>query len=140
MLTATQKEAIQRINILETFTKTVNGRILTPGKKDIIVPTFFEIKKSILNKLQPVGLTTIECVKPYRANCIIRVYQNLDYQYESLILSVYGVKCYVKVNNIWTTADNSKIDFSSFTLRQYFFQDEYIDHNCEFFDCYVKIR
>lgn len=139
MLTAAQKEAILRTNIKESFTKTINGKVLTPDKNDFTPPSFFEIKKIILDKLQNVGLSKIECVKPYRANCIIRVYQQLDYRYEDLIISMYGVKCYIKPNKIWITDNNSRIDFSKCIIRRWFFQDEYVDHDCDFFDCYVKI-
>lgn len=139
MLTVAQKEAIQKINIYDSIWKKEDGTIITPNKKDIVVPNFFEIKKMILQKLKEYGVSKIECVKPYRANCIIRVYQHLNYQYDSTIISLYGVKCYIKVDQIWTTYCNERINFSQLILREWLFQDEYIDHDCEFYDCYVKI-
>ena len=139
MLTVAQKEAIQKIDIHDSIWKKGDGTIVTPNKKDFVVPNFFEIKKILLQELQKYDIFEIECVKPYRANCIIRVYQHLDYKYDSTIISLYGVKCYIKIGQIWTTNCNSRIDFSQCILREWIFQDEYIDHDCEFYDCYVKI-
>ena len=135
MLSFNQKIAIQRIHIFESVVNKSNSDSPT----ELVVPSFFKIKELILEKLKRHNISKIECVKPYKANCIIRVYQSINYKHESSIISLYGAKCYVKVNGVWTTNPSSQIDFSHFTLRQYFFQDEYIDHDCEFIDCYVKI-
>lgn len=137
MLTSIQKSQIRELNIFQCdILKLLVGKKSTEGFN---VPNFFEIKKLILEKLSVFGISKIECVQPYRANCIIRVYQKLDHKYEDEIVNMYGVLCYIKKNNVWTTRNNSKIDFSKCDVGVWFFQDECMHVDCDFYDCYVKI-
>ena len=139
MLNNSQKYAVRTFSFHDTIWKKEDGTLINTDKGDLQLPSFFEIKENLLKSLQKVGLRKIEQVKPYNANCIIRVYQKLNHKYESNFISLYGVQCFIKTNEIWTTQNNIRINFSKCIIRSWLFQDEYIDFDCDFFDCYVKI-
>lgn len=146
MLTDLQKEQIRNVKLYDYSYKEKKGKAITDNGKQFIIPSFVELKQIIFSEIMKLGFSKIEIVKPSKANCIIRVYQKLHYNYdfpvETNTYNLYGAHCYTLKSGKWTTSayqDDAIINFSEFTIRHWICQDDYIDFNCDFFDCYVQI-
>ena len=131
---------LEELQLFRCSSKEKEGKPVTYSGKEFVIPSFPEIKEEICKEVLKLGFSKFEIVKPSKANCIIRVFQKLHYQYEyNQIYNLYGAFCYVR------SADGFKrqhciIDYSECVIKLWLFQDEYIDINCDFFDCYVKIK
>ena len=140
MLTGERKRILEDTTIFRCSSKDKNGKPVTFYGTEFIIPSFPEIKEEICKKILKLGFSNVEIVKPSKANCIIRVFQKLHYKYEdNQIYSLYGAFCYVRSANGFEH-QQSILDYSECVIRYWMFQDEYIDFNCDFFDCYVKIK
>lgn len=146
MLTDVQKESIRNVDIYDYSLKEKKGKAINYDGKKFNIPSFVELKQIIISEILKLGFSKVEIVKPSKANCIIRVYQKLHYNYdfpgETSTYNLYGAHCYTLKSGKWTTSafqDDSIINFSEFIIRHWICQDEYIDFDCDFFDCYVQI-
>jgi len=142
MLNNNQKEKIRKIMLYEYALKERDGLAIDHTGKNFLIPTFPEIREIIFKQILELGFSKIEIVAPNKANCIIRVFQKLHYKYDSLIYNLYGAHCFTLKSGKWISTSisgNFEIDYSDFYSRHWLFQDEYIDFDLDFFDCYVKI-
>lgn len=146
MLTNKQKESIRNVKLYDYAFKEKNGKAIQYNGKEFNIPSFEELKQSVFSEIFNLGFSKIKVVKPYKANCIIRVYQKLHYTYEfggeTDTYNLYGAHCYTLNNRKWITSafqDDSEINYSKCIIKHWLFQDEYIDLDCDFVDYYVKI-
>lgn len=142
MLSKKQKESIRRIYLFEYACRERNGQPITLKGNNFVVPSLNEIKESVFQEILKLGFSSIEQVEPNKANCIVRVFQKLHYHYDTdLTYNVYGASCYtLSHTGQWITSlADFKIDYSKHILRHWLCQDEYIDFDLDFFDCYVKV-
>lgn len=146
MLSKSQRESIRRIGLFEYACKEKKGQPIALDGSRFIVPSLNEVKESIFEKILQLGFSSIERVEPNKANCIVRVFQKLHYHYDyDLTYNIYGATCYT-LNNAgqWVTRPSGeirdfKIDYSKHIIRHWLCQDEYVEFDLDFFDCYVKI-
>ena len=110
-------------------------------------PTLEELAKMAIEKILEAGFHEVKRVAPNDANCIIRVFNKLHYAYQENMDEIHnlcGFNCFSKKLCAWVSiADNGdefNLDFSKCVQRQWIYQDEYIDYDCNFFDCYVYVR
>ena len=76
-------------------------------------------------------------VYAYKANPSIR---SGNGEYEDEKYRILGACCYTKVRNgNWITGNEYPIDFSTYPVRKWFYQDECWDVSVDFFDTYVEI-
>lgn len=111
--------------------------------QSFVIPSFVEIKETIFNQLRASGFSHINFVHPSKANCIVRIFKSLNYKYEDVFYDIYGAHCFTRKSGKWISMSKGgefEIDFSKFEIRHWLFQDEYIDFNIDFFDCYLKIK
>lgn len=142
MLNSSQKEKIRSIKIYKLSCSEVNGKPIDEYGEEFVIPSFPEIEQSIIQKIRQLGFSKIERVSPSKANCIIRVYQKLHYEYYDDYYNLYGASCYTLKNEKWTekvTNGEFEIDYSKHKVGHIVCQDERIIFDCNFFDCYVKI-
>ena len=97
-----------------------------------------------VEKILSEGFHEVNRVSPDDANCIIRVFNKCHYPYsENSIHNLCGFLCFTKSSNsIWVSTPSTspiELNFSKYIQRQYIFQDQYIDYNCDFFDSYVYV-
>lgn len=142
MLSKKQKESIRRISLFEYACKEKKGQPIALDGSNFIVPSLNEVKESVFVEIFKLGFSNIERVEPNKANCIVRVFQKLNYHYDyGLTYNIYGATCYT-LNNAgrWvTSSDEIEIDYSKHIITHWLCQDEYIDFDLDFFDCYVKV-
>lgn len=142
MLSPNQRKSIRRIYLFEYACRERNGQPITLEGSSFVLPSLNEVKESVFQEILKLGFSNIERVEPNKANCIVRVFQKLHYHYrDNLIYNVYGASCYT-LNNAgqWVTSlADFKIDYSKYILKHWLCQDEYIDFDLDFFDCYVKV-
>ena len=145
MLSKSQKESIRRIGIFEYACRERKGHPITHEGKDFIIPAISEIKETAFQEILKLGFSNIEKVEPNKANCIVRIFKKLHYHYDNdLTYNIYGYTCFTLKAGSWVTHSlgafqDFKIDYSKHILRHWLCQDEYIDFDLDFFDCYVKI-
>lgn len=142
MLSNEQKERIRRIKIYKSSCSEVKGKPIDQCGREFVIPSFPEIEQIVIEEIIKLGFSKVERVSPYEANCIIRVYKKLHYEYDDDFYNIYGASCYTLKNGRWTeTVFNGEfeIDYSKHKVGQWVCQDESIVFDCEFFDCYVKV-
>ena len=142
MLSRSQRQSIRRIYLFEYACREKSGQPIALNGSNFVVPSFNEVKESVFQEILKLGFSSIERVEPNKANCIIRVFQKSHYHYDTdLTYNVYGYSCYTLSNTgQWVTSlADFKIDYSKHILRHWLCQDEYIDFDLDFFDCYVKV-
>lgn len=89
----------------------------------------------------------IKRVAPDRANCIIRMFNKRHFPYDNYKKELHNVCgfncfCFSKKLGKWITLleeNEFVLDFSKCTIRQWLYQDEYIDYDCTFFDTFLLI-
>lgn len=158
MLSNEQKEILRKIEIYEMSDEEKNGKPIIRkreprekrGKKtfsvvetDFVIPSIFQLFDYICEQIINAGFSKIERVEPNKANCIIRVFQKLHYEYEfEQIFNIYGANCFVKRGRDWFSETNGsifKLDYSKYIIKQWLYQDEYILFDTDYVDFYVKI-
>ena len=144
VLSKKEYERIRNIHFYKRSFFEKNGFPVDSKGKKIEFPSLEELYKIAVKQILSEGFREVNRVSPDDANCIIRVFNKCHYPYSrKSIHNLCGFMCFTKnSNNIWTsTCGNSQIElnFSKFIQRQYIFQDEYIDYNCDFFDSYVYV-
>lgn len=145
MLSIGQKKEIRRICFFEYACREKDGKPITDHDKEFVIPSLNEIKESIFKEILKLGFSSIERVGPNNANCIIRVFQKSHYHYDDVLTyNIYGAACFTQKSGQWVTSSfggsqDFKINFSQYIVRHWLHQDEYIDFDLDFFDCYVKV-
>lgn len=148
MLTKSQKEKIRSINLFEYAIKEKKGKAINWDGSEFVLPTLRQVEDSIYEQILKMGFTKIERVAPNQANCIIRVFQKLHYPYPMWpgredIYNVYGAACFTLRSGKWISTgfntEGHEINYSEWKIRHWLCQDEYIEFDFDFFDCYVKI-
>ncbi|MBO5141634.1 MAG: hypothetical protein J6C46_01315 [Clostridia bacterium] len=142
MLTAEQRLQIRNTQIYRYTTVEEDGVPVTNQGISFSMPDFDKIRDRMIEKLAKKGFSKFERVKPSKANCILRVFKITHEEYDGLMFNAYGAYCYTKECGKWFTLGNNGkigISYSSFEIRHWIFQDEYVDLNFDFFDCYVKV-
>jgi len=141
MVTKEQKKKIRRINQFEAFYKEVEG-IPFQSNQAVHIPDVWAIKQVAINRILKLGFDNVSTVEPKYANCIIRIFTKRHFKYEmGEIHNVYGFNCFVKENGIWLSESNNlfKINFLKHVITCWLSQDESVDYDCDFVDCYVRI-
>ena len=142
MLSRSQRESLRRICLFEYACREKKGQPIALNGSNFVVPSLNEVKESVFQEILKLGFSSIERVEPNKANCIIRVFQKLHYHYmDNLIYNIYGATCFTqRASGQWVTSPAGfEIDYSKHIMRHWLCQDEYIDFDLDFFDCYVKV-
>lgn len=145
-LTTQQKNALRQIRIFE-FSDTERDNkpyYKEQGvEKEFIIPQFGEILGRMFENIKKAGFSNVERCSPSKANCIIRVYQDLHHQYEwGMCFNIYGANCYTKIGGIWETSNGTEshgIEYDKHRFRVILLPDESLLVNADFVDYYVKI-
>ena len=146
-LSEKQKRIIRQIGIYRYADEERNGKAyyINSERREVefVIPQFSEILQMMFEQIKERGFNQIKRCSPSRANCIIRVYQELHHEYEwGLCFNVYGAECYTKMTGWWITefADEPYfLKFDKHCIRQNLMPDETIFFDTEFMDCYVEI-
>lgn len=147
ILSKAESEKIRNIRFYQISFYEENGFPVDSRKKRINFPSLEMLQEMAFNKILKSGFHEITRVSPNEANCIVRVFNKTHFAYgedPSEIHNLCGFNCFTKNFNTWTSVTDSckyfELDFSKCLNRQYLYQDEYIDYNCNFFDCYVCVK
>lgn len=112
-------------------------------EKDFIIPSFPEIFDKMCNNILKGGFKKVERCAPSEANCIIRVYQRLHYEYDwDLVFNLYGARCYTKFCGKWTISDGIDtypIRYDKHSIRLVLGPDESPTIDTKFADYYVWV-
>ena len=149
MLTLNQKKLIRSIHLFKYATKEKrDGKPINWDGTRFVVPSLKEIELLIYEEILKLGFSKVERTSPKYANCIIRVFHKLHYPCDhssdwKCIYNIYGAACFTLVSGKWTSTGFdekiTEIDYSKWVIRHWICQDEYIDFDFDFFDCYVEI-
>lgn len=143
MFNRMHQELIREIGIHRYSCQEENGKPVTFDGKTFVMLTPNQVKAEIEKEILKMGFSKIRRVSPTWANCIIRVYEKVRYDYEDgLVYNLYGAECYTKDRGCWVTKTSGelyRINHERSLHRHWICQDEYIDFDCDFFDCYVRI-
>ena len=148
MLTRKQKEQIRAVSLFKFATKERQGKAFNWDWTRFIVPTLIEVEDLMCQEILKLGFSKVERVSPKRANCIIRVFHKLHYEYVHSrdwkeIYNIYGAACFTLNSGTWVSTGFgekvTEIDYSKCVIRHWISQDKYIDFDFDFFDCYVEI-
>ena len=108
------------------------------------VPCFTEIRDFIIQQIEILGFVVDTQAEKSKCNCIIRVFQDIDYDYGDSLITFYGASCFAPRAGQWVShglnGKEFKIDHNNCVWRSWIFQDEYIDFECEFEDFYIKVE
>ena len=112
----------------------------------IFFPNLEKLQEMALKSLSEKGFQ-IKRVAPNKANCIIRVFNKRHFPYDDYKNELHNVCgfdcfCFSKKLGEWTTFLNDDeviLDFSKWKIRQWLYQDEYVDYDCTFFDMYLLV-
>lgn len=148
MLTREQKYVLRRIGIYAYASIERNGKAYYIGKdgkeEEFIIPQFGEILQNIFSQIKAAGFSEIKRCSVRKANCIVRVYQDLHHEYDwGECYNMYGADCYTKTENAqWvteTTITPSAMQFDMHLVTQNLSSDERIVFKTEFLDCPLLI-
>ena len=158
MLSKEQKERLRSIQIYDLACEEKNGvaiirksvpkvkrgkETFSTVEEEFIVPSPYQIAESVFKQILSCGFSKVEKVSPSNANCIIRVFQTLHYEYEfGQIFNMYGADCFVKSGIGWISECASgtfHLDYTKCLIGQWLYQDEKITFDAEFVDFYVKV-
>lgn len=133
ILSKSESEKVRKISFLKVSTST----------KEVPLPTQEELLRMAFQRISNKGFS-IERVAPNDANCIIRVFSKHDYSYDNEIYNLCGFNFFTKKFNGWmsisTRGDDFQLDYAKSLHRLWLYQDEYLDLECDFFDCYVQVN
>lgn len=158
MLSNEQKEILRDIHIYEltheekkgvpiitkNVPKTKNGITkYSTVVENFVIPNTYEIFETMSKKILDSGFSEVERVSPNDANCIIRIFQKLHYEYfYNYIFNLYGADCFVKDKKNWIShcsAGTFTLYYSKHIIRQWICQDESVYIDTDFVDFYVKV-
>lgn len=157
MLTTKRKSKLRKIKIYVSSCEEVDGKPIIRKSflknhtgfvtiyEEIVIPPPYKISQYIFQKILDSGFSKIEKVSPSEANCVIRVFQKLHYEYDSeFTFNIYGAVCYVKDKTGWFSENNQDeliiLDYSKFHFKEIISQDEQLKIiDADFVDIYVKV-
>lgn len=159
MLSKEQKEKLRKIHIYEVSYEEKKGvpivhKLVPKGKKnkeeiwkeiEFKIPTTYEILEDVIVRILANDFDSVERVAPANANCIIRIFQKLHYNYDSsMMFNLYGADVFVRNGNKWisNSEDNGSIfylDYSKCLVGQWIYQDEQVIFDTDFVDIYVNV-
>lgn len=169
MLTREQKQQLRNLSEFKFFFNERNGIVMdNTGEKTVHFPSTEEIRSNVFNQIRNLGFTSITVVNtPRKANVILRIVSKKHQPYDGKeIHNLYGNYCFVRYGFSWIitcphgeirkTKVDSPIPFSWLTtspcgntfyrnaekasIRIWFYQDEYVEYDCDFVDIYLKIK
>ena len=140
MLNNKLKEKIRKVNDFKYSLHEENSVPVTIDQKEFVIPSFIELRKSVIEQLLEIGFDSVEPIAPKYANCIIRVFKCLHLRYETSFCNAYGYCCYTRLDGEWLSASSSKdlvpINYSKHVQKLPLLSDECILFDTEFFDFY----
>lgn len=116
----------------------IEGKTIYRGKNFEIL-SYEEIFKKAITNLNEIGFL-VQRVEPKKANCILRVFSDKNLKYDNEIYWMYGAETYLKTINGMMSYYENFIDYSSFRVTHWFFQDESTIFEPNFVDYYLKIK
>ena len=140
-----QIEQLRCIGLFEYACREQKGKPITYDGKEFVIPALNDVKESVFREILKLGFSSVERVEPNKANCIVRVFQKLHYHYDyDLTYNVYGAVCFTLKAGKWVTRPfgeirDFEIDYSKHIIKHWLCQDEYVEFDLDFFDCYVKV-
>lgn len=142
MLTREQKEKLRHLSYSQFFLTEQNGVPLDiRNNQPVKIPDFSELQECVFREIRKLGFNEISRVIPWRANLIVRLFYKRHYQSDyPEIHNLYGYRCYARSGLSWVTGSQENFNPSKFVFRVWFFQDEYINYDCNFVDFYLKIK
>ena len=85
----------------------------------------------------------VERVLPNNANCIIRVFNKLNFLHDNQLRNVVGFNCFTKKTTRWTSVSvesaELNYDWTKCQILLPAHSGEHILYDCEFFDTYVYV-
>lgn len=142
-LTLKQKREIGRIRLDWCFLVNSRGHPLGVFPKGRL-PYLEEVKEMIFDKLKEDGGYQVKRIRPADANCVVRVYNNLEYVHGEENYCLLGAICYTKAHgqNKWVSYDKEGneevLDYENCKVAVEFSNG--VEFACaEFFDTYVKV-
>ena len=141
-LTLKQKREVGKIRLDWRFLVNARGHPLGvfPKKR---LPYLEEVRAMVLEKLVGMGYQ-VKNIRPQDANCVIRVYNNLECTIGDEKCCLLGAICYTKAHgaNKWVWYDDQglehTLDYESCKIEETF-KGENVTVEAEFFDSYVKV-
>lgn len=143
MLSIADRDKIRKINLFCYSSEEKDGKPIKMDGSEFTIPPFMDLKQIATDEILNSGFSSVETVEPSNANCIIRVFKKLHHPHDDTFYNAYGYCCYTRLLGEWNTSPNGMdyypLNPSKFKYRISIFQDEYVELNLGFFDCYVKI-
>lgn len=141
-LTLKQKKDVGKIRLAWCFFVNSRGHPLGvfPKKR---LPYLEEVRTMVYEKLESMGYQ-VKKVRPNDANCVIRVYNQLDFSLGDEKYCLLGAICYTKAHgaNKWVWYDEENVehvlDYESCKIEEKI-KGEVNEVEVEFFDTYVKV-
>lgn len=141
-LTLKQKNDVGKIRLDWCFFVNARGHPLGvfPKKR---LPYLEEVRAMAIEKLESMGYQ-VKKIKPSDANCVIRVYNNLEYSHGDDKYCLLGAICHTKAHgaNKWVWYDEQgnehAMDYESCKIEEKF-KGEPKEVEVEFFDTYVNV-
>lgn len=149
MLTREQKQQLNELNDFKFFFNERNGIALDNlSKEPVYFPNSKETLFRVIDQIRDLGfasITVLSSPTKYKANVILRVYSKRHQPYDCKeIHNLYGHYCFVRHWFSWITTsprgDTMHRNPKKASLRVWFYQDEYVDYDCDFVDFYLKIK
>ncbi len=141
-LTLKQKKDVGKIRLAWCFFVNSRGHPLGVFPKGRL-PYLEEVRTMVYEKLDSMGYQTKK-VRPHDANCVIRVYNRLDFSDGDEKYCLLGAICYTKAHgaNKWVWYDENGnehvLDYESCKIEE-MIKGEQKEVEVEFFDTYVKV-
>ena len=159
MLSKEQKEKLRKIHIHEVSYEEKKGvpivhKLVQKAKrnkeeywKEVVfkIPSTYEIFEDVIVRILANGFSKVERVAPANANCIVRVYQKLHYDYDSsMIFNLYGADVFVRHGSRWTSECEGAgrefyLDYTKCLVGQWIYQDEEVIFDTDFIDFYLRV-
>ncbi len=160
MLSKEQKEKLRKIHIYELATEEKKGvaivrKLVPKGKKNkeqscwkevkFKIPCTYEILEDVIVRILANGFSKVERVAPANANCIVRVFRKLHYNYDSsMIFNMYGADVFARHGSRWTSESEGSgtefyLDYTKCLVGQWLYQDEQIVFDADFVDFYIRV-
>lgn len=150
MLTREQKQQLRNLSEFKFFHNECNGIVMDDTGKEPVrfLPDSTEIFLDVCDKIRNLGFTSIKVLGSpvkYKANVILRIYSKKHQPYDCKeIHNLYGHYCFVRHGFSWITTsprgDAFRRNAKRAPIRIWFYQDEYVDYDCDFTDIYLKIK
>lgn len=141
-LTLKQKREVGKIRLDWCFLVNARGHPMGVFPKGRL-PFLEEVRNMVFEKLQEMGYQT-KRIRPNDANCVVRVYNMLEYEHNGENYCLLGAICYTKAHgaNKWVCYDENGneevMEYENCNVAVNF-SDVIISVKTEFFDTYVNV-